>query len=176
MPESGLRAPLAKAATVGNFAALLAHLEAEGVLVSEGALGVRLPEHDVTIPPGWQKAADALLDAVRRGGLQPPPPDFLQRDYPRDVNVLVIFNILAEQGALVRVAEDLFFSREAMDEVKTAIRRLAQTPEGITVGTVRDATGSSRRYILPLLEYLDAQRFTRRQGDARVLVEPAPTA
>lgn len=171
MPEGGLRAPLAKAAVVRDMGALLAWLEAEGVLVAEGATGVRLPEHDVSIPPGWQKAADAVLDAYRVGGLTPPAPDDLQRNYPRDVPIRTILNILAEQGQVVRVAEDLFFHAEAMGSVKETIRRLAGTPPGVTVATLRDATGSSRKFILPLLEYLDAQRFTRRQGDARVLVE-----
>ena len=171
MPESGLRAPLAKAAEVKDFAAVLAYLEAEGVLAREENGAARLPEHEVVLPPGWQKAADTLLGVLRANPLQPPPPDFLQRDYPRDVNVAVILNILAEQNVLVRIADDIFFPREAFALVKETIRGLAGTPEGITVGSVRDATGSSRRYILPLLEYLDAQRFTRRVGDARVLVD-----
>ncbi len=169
MSEAGLRAPLAKAAAVRDFAALLSFLENEGVLVVEGATGVRLPEHDVTMPPGWQPHADTVLAAVRRGGLQPPNLDDLQRGYPRDVPVRTLLNILAEQGQVIRIAEDMFFSVEAMAEVREAIRRLASTPEGITVATVRDATGSSRKYVLPLLEYFDAQKFTRRQGDARVL-------
>lgn len=171
LPESGLRAPLAKAAEVKDFASVLAYLEAEGVLVREDNGQARLPQHEVVLPPGWQKAADALLAVLRANPLQPPPPDFLQRDYPRDVNVAVILNILAEQNVLVRIADDIFFPHDAFEQVKQTIRRLADTPDGITVGSVRDATGSSRRYILPLLEYLDAQRFTRRVGDARVLAE-----
>jgi selenocysteine-specific elongation factor len=171
MPRDGLRAPLAKAATIRDFNAALAWLQAEGVVVPEGAGGVRLPEHEVAIPPGWRSAADAVLRAYREGGLQPPSPNDLQRDYPKDVPVRTILNILAEQGEVVRAADDLYFHAEAIASVKAAIRRLARTPEGITVGSVRDATGSSRRYILPLLEYFDAQRFTRRQGDARVLAE-----
>ena len=169
MPESGLRAPLAKAVAVRDFPGLLTFLRAEGVLAVEGALGVRLPEHEVSMPPGWQEAADIVLQAYHDGGLQPPSPDDLQKGYPRDVPVRTILNILAEQDKVVRVAEDLFFHADAMAAVKETIRALARTPEGITVGSLRDATGSSRKFILPLLEFLDAQRFTRRQGDARVL-------
>lgn len=171
MPPGGLRTPLAKAASVRDFNSVLTFLEIEGVLAVEPTLGVRLPEHEVTVPPGWQSAADTLLRVFGEAGLQPPPPDFLQRDYPRDVPVLTLLNILAERGELVRVADDLFFHPSAMAHLKETIRRLAHGNEGVTVGTVRDATGSSRKFILPLLEYLDAQHFTRRQGDARVLAE-----
>ena len=170
MPEGGLRDPLSKAATVRDFAGLLGWLESEGVLAREGATGLRLPEHEVTMPPGWQKAADHVVRAWREAGLTPPFPDDLQRDYPRDVPIRTILNMLAENGEVVRVADDLYFHAETMAGVKQSIRQLAASPEGITVGSVRDATGSSRRFILPLLEYLDAQNFTRRQGDARVLV------
>jgi selenocysteine-specific elongation factor len=176
MPESGLRAPLAKAATVRDFSGLLTFLQAEGALATEGALGVRLPEHEVTMPPGWQAAADAILQVYRARGLQPPSLDDLQQGYPRDVPVRTLLNILAEQGRVVRVAEDLFFHADAFAAVQETIRRLARTPEGITVGSVRDATGSSRKFILPLLEYLDAQKFTRRQGDIRVLNDQRPAA
>jgi selenocysteine-specific elongation factor len=176
MPREGLRAPLAKAATVRDFNAALAYLASQQALAGEGAGGVRLPEHDVAMPPGWQKAADEILAAYEAADLTPPSPDNFQANLPRDVNVRAILNILAENGQLVRIADDLYVHATAMERVKETIRRLAATPDGITVGTVRDATGSSRKFILPLLEYLDAQRFTRRQGDNRVLAGTAATA
>jgi len=173
MPRDGLRAPLAKAAAVRDFNALLTWLVAQGVVVSEGALGVRLPEHEVTLPVRWQQAAEEMLPVFESGGLLPPSPGNFQANYPRDVNVVTILNALTEEGSLARLADDLYVAASAVEAAKAAIRKLAKTPEGITVGTLRDATGSSRKVILPLLEYLDAQRFTRRVGDARVLVEAA---
>jgi selenocysteine-specific elongation factor SelB len=171
MPREGLRAPLAKAATVRDFNALLAWLVAQGVVVNEGALGVRLPEHEVTLSPKWQAAADEMLAVFDSAGLQPPSPGNFQANYPNDVNVVTILNVLTEQGRLFRIGDDLYISAGAMDAAKQMIRKLAETPEGVSVGTLRDATGSSRKVILPLLEYLDAQRFTRRVGDVRVLAE-----
>ena len=89
----------------------------------------------------------------------------------KDIPVLTILSILAEQGQVARIVDDLFLHAEALAAAKQAIRRLARTSEGITVGSVRDATGSSRKYVLPLLEYLDTQKFTVRQGDNRILAE-----
>ena len=73
---------------------------------------------------------------------------------------------------LVRIADDVYLPTREFEQAKAAVQRLAGTTEGITVATVRDALGSSRKITLPLLEYLDAQKFTQRVGDARVLVQP----
>jgi selenocysteine-specific elongation factor len=171
MPRDNLRAPLAKAATIKDFNALLLWLVAQGIVASEGANGVRLPSHEVTVPAGWQKAAADILDVYRSARFQPPAPDNFQANYPRDIHVRTILSILAENGELVHVSEDLYLSAETFAETKEILRRLAATPEGISVATLRDATGSSRKVILPLLEYLDGIRVTRRVGDNRVLVE-----
>jgi selenocysteine-specific elongation factor len=169
MPRDGLRVPLTKAATYRDFNAVVQFLVARGVLVPEGN-GVRLPEHAVTMPPGWQKASEEIVAVYRSAKFQPPSPGNFQANYPRDVNVPAILTLLEENGELVHIADDLYLHPDTLAEAKETLRRLAATPEGITVATVRDATGSSRKVILPLLEYLDAQRFTRRQGDNRVLV------
>jgi selenocysteine-specific elongation factor len=170
MPREGLRAPLAKAATVTDFNALMLWLVGQGIIVAEGTQGVRLPEHEVKVPEGWKRPSEEIREVYRAARFLPPSPDNFQANYPRDVNVRAILSILAENGELVPLADDLYLHVDAFNEVKEIVRRLAGSPEGITVATVRDATGSSRKVILPLLEYLDAQRFTRRVGDARVVV------
>jgi selenocysteine-specific elongation factor len=169
MPRDDLRIPLTRAAAYRDFNAVIHWLAGRGVLVLEGG-GVRLPEHAVEMPPGWRKASDEIVAVYRSAKFQPPAPGNFQANYPRDVSVPAILTILEESGELVHIADDLYLHRGALAEVKDIVSRLASTPEGITVASVRDATGSSRKVILPLLEYLDAQRFTRRQGDARVLV------
>ena len=82
--------------------------------------------------------------------------------------VLLLFGVsffLAPKSMALK-AGDITFA-----EVKAILHRLAATPEGISVGTVRDATNSSRKVILPILEYLDGIRYTQRIGDNRVLVQ-----
>jgi selenocysteine-specific elongation factor len=171
MPREGLRAPLAKAAEVHDYAGVMIFLSARGVIVADAA-SVRLPEHEVTIPVGWQKPSDEILAVYAGAALQPPSPDNFQAHYPRDINVKSILNILTENGHLVRIGDDLFIHVDAYASVRAALVRLAETPDGITVGAVRDATGSSRKIILPLLEFLDAQRITQRVGEKRILLAP----
>ena len=89
-------------------------------------------------------------------------------------------NVLSHGTQLERLPEDLQHTPQTVTVIPqvviqqqqaTTIDQVLKYVPGVTVATLRDATGSSRKFILPLLEYLDAQRFTRRQGDARVLVE-----
>ncbi|MES2462643.1 MAG: SelB C-terminal domain-containing protein [Armatimonadota bacterium] len=169
MPPEGLAASLQKAAVFQDFDRVVSWLISEEILVSEGELGFRLPGHQVQMPIAWQKAAEEIRAVYASAGLQPPMPGNFQANYPRDVSVNGILAILVESGELVTVGDRLYVSAAAIEETKTALRRLAESPEGITVGGLRNATGASRRIILPLLEYFDAQGITQRSGESRVL-------
>jgi selenocysteine-specific elongation factor len=169
MPRESLAEPLQKAAAFKDFASVLSWLVSEGVLISEGTAGVRLPDHSVQVPVAWQEAAHEIREVYVAAGLQPPLPGNFQANYPRDINVPGILAILVELGDLIPLGERLYVSVQAIEETKAVLRRLAALPEGITVGGVRNATGASRRVLLPLLEYFDDQGFTRRSGESRVL-------
>jgi selenocysteine-specific elongation factor len=63
----------------------------------------------------------------------------------------------------------VWFSPGALDEAARIVARLlASSPEGVTVAQVRDALGTTRKYILPILAHLDAGGVTRRRGDLRI--------
>jgi selenocysteine-specific elongation factor len=112
-----------------------------------------------------------MLAVYEAAGLQPPQPDNFQANLPRDVNVRTILGMLVEEGRLVYLAPDIYLPPFEVEKVKPVVKRLAEEPGGVTVANLRDATGSSRKIILPLLEYFDAKRWTRRQGDTRVWVD-----
>lgn len=169
MPRENLEASLQKAATFRDFDAVLAWLISQDILASEGAHGVRLSGHVVQMPVGWQKAAGEIRAVYAAAGLQPPLPGNFQANYPRDVSVPGILAILVEAGELIALDDRLYVSAKAIEETKAVLHRLAAFPEGITVGGLRNTTGASRRIILPLLEYFDAQGITRRNGESRVL-------
>jgi selenocysteine-specific elongation factor len=121
------------------------------------------------MPLAWQKAANEIRAVYEAAGLQPPLPGNFQANYPRDVSVPGILGLLVETGELIALDDRHYVSAKAIAETKEVLRRLAALPEGITVGGLRNATGASRRIILPLLEYFDAQGITRRSGESRVL-------
>jgi selenocysteine-specific elongation factor len=76
---------------------------------------------------------------------------------------------LAQRGDLVRLSDDVAFTKEAYDQAVFAVRELIATTGSVTVAQLRDRLQASRRPILALLEHLDSAKVTRRVGDARVL-------
>jgi selenocysteine-specific elongation factor len=80
-----------------------------------------------------------------------------------------VVRALAHKGDLVRLSVDVAFTRAAYDAALEQVRAAVARDGTVTVASLRDRMEASRRPILALLEYLDAQRITRRVGDARVL-------
>ena len=76
-------------------------------------------------------------------------------------------------GKLVGVNADLYLASEMFDELRDTVRRLVGQSGSVTVSELRAALGSTRKYVVPLVEYLDSINFTRRVGDKRVLADAA---
>ena len=147
------------------FTHVLARLANEGVLEETGA-AVRAPGHRVTLSPAQEAAATAYVAALQREPYSPPTE--LQLD-------AALLGVLAERGSVVRVSDSLVFAADAYREIVERIVAHLREHGAITVADVRDAFGTSRKYALPLLERLDQQHITRRQGDQRVLLRaPGP--
>lgn len=149
-----------------RFAALVARLAAEGRLVERGAL-VALAEHKPQLSPeqeaSWGRARAALL----RDPSHPPTPAQLQSEHGLDRELVAA---LDERGDLVRIGTEAVFLPETVSRfADLVVTELARAPS-ITVARARDLSGSSRKHVLPLLQYLDDHGLTRRQGDDRILV------
>ena len=111
----------------------------------------------------WGRARAALA----REPLQPPSPAQLATDYALDRELIAA---LAERGDLVRLGTDAVFLPDAVAHFANAVVSELANAHTITVARARDLTGSSRKHVLPLLQFLDDHALTRRQGDDRILV------
>ena len=154
-----------------RYAAFIARLVSDGRVVERGS-ALALPGHRPTLSADqeaiWAKARDAL----GREPLQPPSVSTLQQDYGVDVELLMA---LAERGDVVRVGPDGVFLPDAVLRFgSTIFDALASGP--INVARARDLTGSSRKHVLPLLQFLDDHGLTRRVGDDRVLINDHATS
>jgi selenocysteine-specific elongation factor len=72
-----------------------------------------------------------------------------------------------ETGALIRVDDGIYYPPAVLDSLREQLRAFGKP---FTVAQFRDATGSSRKFALPLLQYFDETRFTRRMGDERIVL------
>ena len=151
---------------------VLTALQEEGVLVEvSGGTGttgsfIRLPDFTPTFTPAQQRQVEQLLQRFREQPFTPPA--------RAETEALVgneVLGALIEQGTLVKVGgstDAVLFSREGYEE---AIQRLVvylREHGSMTAAEARDVLGTTRKYIVPLLEHLDERRITRRVGDERV--------
>jgi selenocysteine-specific elongation factor len=80
-----------------------------------------------------------------------------------------VTHALIRRGDLVRIDDDLVLLADQIETITAGLRSL---PDGFTVATFRDHFGLSRRHAVPLLEWLDAEGWTRRRGDERSVSSP----
>ncbi|HKZ53372.1 MAG TPA: SelB C-terminal domain-containing protein, partial [Candidatus Acidoferrales bacterium] len=82
-----------------------------------------------------------------------------------------IIHILLREGVLVKVSEELLFHRAALERLPELLRDYKRRKgEKLSVPEFKELTGVTRKYAIPLLEYLDRQRVTRRAGDQRLIL------
>jgi len=81
-----------------------------------------------------------------------------------------IVTLLLRDKVLVKISEELVFHQAALLDLRHKIAALKAATPKIDVARFKDLTGVSRKYAIPLLEYLDRERVTRRVGDERMIL------
>jgi selenocysteine-specific elongation factor len=110
-------------------------------------------------PSPDELARHPFVIALEASPFTPPPPEGID---PRELREL------ARQGLVVE-RDGVWFALSAVDKAIQAVAALlAARPEGFTVAEARDALGTTRKFVLPLLAHLDATGVTRRRGDLRI--------
>ena len=137
----------------------LARLTAEGFVAEDGQ-AVRLPGHEVTFTPRMEHQVARFLESLEREPYSPPT------DNQPGAELL---GALVEQGRVVRVGDSVVFTSDAYREMTGRIVEHLKENASITVAEARTLFNTSRKYILPLLERMDQEQITRRNGDERVL-------
>jgi selenocysteine-specific elongation factor len=78
--------------------------------------------------------------------------------------------LLLRDRILVKLTDDLVFHQTALQSLRQILTEYKNKSPKIDVAKFKDLTGVSRKYAIPLLEYLDRERVTRRVGDERVIL------
>lgn len=138
---------------------VVARLALEGSLAEDGQY-LKAPDHQVSLNPQMEDQANQYVANLQREPYSPPS------DQPLDPEILAV---LADQGKVIKVNESIVFAAPAFEEMRSRIVNHLRTNGSITVAETRTMFDTSRKYVLPLLEYLDQQQITRRVGDERVL-------
>jgi len=169
LPREEARERLFGRAAPVVFEHVLATLAAAGTIVARDRLA--LARHRVALSPEEARACDALAAAFREAGLA--PPDLASAATAAGIPAALADRMakhLLRQKALVKV-DVLLFDPGALDRLKTEVRALkAAGPARVDVASFKERYGITRKYAIPLLEYLDRERVTRRMGDARIVL------
>jgi selenocysteine-specific elongation factor len=140
---------------------ILERLRRGGEIVRDGTV-VRVASHRVSL--GAREAeARRVVDAVAAG--EPSPPTVREL---RDAGFSVeLVDACVATGRLLRVSPEVVVTPSFGRAVEGVARTEAARPEGLAVSRFREALHTSRKYAVPLLEWLDARGITRRDGDVR---------
>ncbi|MGD8386646.1 MAG: SelB C-terminal domain-containing protein, partial [Desulfobacteraceae bacterium] len=102
------------------------------------------------------------------GGLQPPYFKELKDRFSGNT-AGDILEVMAKEGVLVKVKEDLYFHHRAVEALRDQLVAFLKEHGEITTPQFKEMTGASRKYTIPLIEYFDLTQLTVRVGDSRVL-------
>ena len=169
-PREEARERVFRHAGPGVFEAVLDGLTRDGRLVASDHLA--LPGHRVTRSPAELRAAAEIVALLRPAGLRPPAPAAIREQLGIDEELLDrVLRRLARERAVVRVGP-LVFGFDAIESLKADLAALKADggTATIDVGTFKDRYGVSRKFAIPLLEYLDRERLTRRVGGKRIVL------
>ncbi len=168
MPKEEFRRQLNPSIDAKGFQVLLSALSEVGA-IEPSETAVNLPGRLPTLGAKDQQLVDTIEKAYKEAGANPPLlPELEAAHGPRVKDVTAL---LLERGTLVRIAPDLLFDIAAIQAAEDALKGYLSAHDGITVAQFRDLVGSSRKYVVPMLEYFDRKRLTRRVGDLRVLAK-----
>jgi selenocysteine-specific elongation factor len=150
--------------------AILGELVRAKKVVADGDL-VRLASHRMVLKEDERQARDKIVGVFRDSGLTVPVLRELIPKLPVDAGrANKLLQVLLREGELVRVNADLVFHRDAIEKLRELLREQKAKSDRIAVPLFKDLTGVSRKYAIPLLEYLDRVKVTRRVGDERVIL------
>lgn len=159
------------------FTAVLEKLGSEGLVVAEKDI-VRAASHNIDLTEADSRLREQLEKIFLTAGAEAPSLDealvkvgVASNSRARGRKIL---QLLIDDGSVVRINNEMFMHKKALIILKSKLREYASEHEPdrlIDVGAFKELAGVSRKYAIPLLEYFDRERVTRRAGDKRLILK-----
>jgi selenocysteine-specific elongation factor len=135
-----------------------------------------LPQgHKSALSDADRTLLEAALEEVHTGAFQPPGLAAMKCATAKTTTRLrELLDLATTRGQLVRIGDGMWLHAERWQEAVACVAAALREREALAVADIRTLLDSSRKYVVPIVERLDAERITRRQGDVRVLGPNAP--
>ena len=152
------------------FKAVMDYLSARGQIVIEQDR-VRLGGREVTLNQRESSAKQQIEEVFRKAGLKVPQlQEVLSTLTVPESQAKQLLLMLTKERKLIKISENLFFHTDSINQLKNVLGAYRKETEKIDVGKFKNLTGISRKYAIPLLEYLDRERITKRVGEFRMIL------
>jgi selenocysteine-specific elongation factor len=147
---------------------LLSALESRKEIAVDGD-NVRLLAHQATLSPDQEKIAGKVMKKLSVSGLSAPfLPDQAEEFKTSAADLKAVLNLLAERGDLVRIKDDYFITPQAHSGLMDGIEGWYASNQEMALADFRGIVDTTRKWMIPLLEYLDRTQVTMRKGDVRI--------
>ncbi len=169
MSKEELKSKLPSSMDGKLFTLLLNYMKKSDNIILEEDL-VRLFSFTVSMKIDQEDVSRRILAVYQKDGLTPP----YFKDLSETLNIHSsvakdVLMLLVEQGKITKVKEDLFFSKQAIEDLKKRLVDFFKTKDELTTPEFKEIAGVSRKYLIPLIEYFDSKNVTIRVGDTRRL-------
>ena len=170
LPKSSLASVMPRGVPEVVVDALIGRLVENGKIRSDGT-ALALTGHQLALSDDQRHTRDRILQLFEDAGLSPPSIAEVVTELGLDGEAAdAVLHLLLRQGELVRVRQDLVFRASRLRALVEELRARYAPGESFSVPEFKDLAGVSRKHAIPLLEYLDQRRITRREGDRRVRI------
>ena len=147
---------------------IVAHLVAEGLLQASGT-SIKLPEFRIKLTPRQREFLDRAISALVKEPVNTPGVHDLAKILAAPHQAVEeILKLGVQAGEVVSIGEGIFYTPVQLEKLKSRIREIA-AGKPFAASAVRDALGTTRKYVIPLLEHMDSVRVTMRVGDLRAI-------
>ncbi len=173
IPRVHVAASLPDLASDALVAGILDRLKHQGKVIAD-ARTVALAGHEPRLSQAERRLKQELAEALRSGGMSPPDVAELTASAgPRSSAVPDLLALLRDEQRITEISSSLFLDADVDLELRRRVRERLADGSSLSMAELRDLLGTTRRYAVPIGEYLDRVGLTRRQGDVRRLAEPA---
>jgi selenocysteine-specific elongation factor len=170
MSKSELREKASGRASSELFEWLLTRLSEEKKVRIARDL-VATADHEITMSADETRAREVLVERYLDAGYQPANVASIAEAVKLDAKLLNrVQRVLLKDGTLVQVADGVIFHRETLEKLKKTLRDYKEHSDRIDVGRFKERFGVTRKHAIPLLEWLDRERVTRRVGNERLIL------
>lgn len=129
---------------------------------------IRRKEHKIELLQDQEELRSEIEEVYLKSGLE--PPYFRDLDQNKiDRGAKDLLEIMVKDGILIKVKEDLYFHKKAIEGLRGRLVDFIKQQGEIITPQLKEITGVSRKYTIPLIEYFDKIQLTVRIGDKRIL-------